>query len=144
MAIKGTKISHARFVVGPFPALTMASLAGGLRTSMYGRIARGLNVNDAPAKPLKPTYAKGKQRKGRSGLRDWIYKIRTLDRMSVLTATENRAVIGFDHPLAAAHAHFQNMRERQFGVSPTDRSALVSAVHETVRQGGVITVKQLA
>lgn len=144
MAFKGTKLSHARFVVGPFSADTMSTLGGVLKGSIYGRIARGQTVNDAPAKPLSSKYAKTKTSKGRAGIRDWMFQLQTLNHMNVLRANENRAVIGFDHPLAALHARWQNLRERQFGVSPKDNSVIAAAVHAAASHGGIVTVKRAA
>lgn len=144
MAFSGTKVSHARFVVGPFSANSMAGLAGVLQGSMYSRIRSGQNVQDQPARPLNKSYAKGKARRGRNPIRDWMYKAMTLDQMAVLTANENRATIGFTTPLANFHASLQNNREKQFGVSPRDRSVLVAAVHEIVKQEDVISVRKSA
>jgi hypothetical protein len=139
-----TKITHARFIYSPFSAETMSSLGGVLRGSMYARIAKGQNVTDQPATQLKPKYAAAKIRKGRAGIRDWMFQLLTLNYMNVLSASENRAVIGFSHPLAAIHAHFQNMRQRQFGVSPNDEGVIVAAVSEAARNGGIVSVRQVA
>ncbi|MEI9971037.1 MAG: hypothetical protein WDO73_02735 [Ignavibacteriota bacterium] len=111
---------------------------------MYERIAKGQNVTDQPATQLKPKYAAAKIRKGRAGIRDWMFQIQTLNHMQVLSATENRAVIGFDHPLAALHAHFQNVRERQFGVSPNDRNVIVAEVYAAAKNGGIVSVRKIA
>ena len=139
-----TKVTHARFVVGPFSSDQMSTLAGILRDSMRGRIQNGLNVNDQPAKPLKPGYASAKARKGGKPVRDWMMSGQTLRCMAVLSANENRAVIGFNNPIAARIAHFNNLRERAFGVSPMDRQMLVAAVNATVRQVKVVTVGKTA
>src|ERR1039458_454448 len=146
MARRGfqTKVSHARYVVGPFSSDQMNTLAGILRDSMRNRIQRGLNVNDQPAKPLKPAYAKTKQIKGKNAVRDWTMSGNTLRAMAVLSANENRAVIGFNNPVASRVARFNNLRERAFGVSPLDRQVLVAAVHATVRQARVVTVRKVA
>jgi hypothetical protein len=135
-----TKMARARFVVGPFSAAAMVERAGSLRDGIYSRIAQGINANDQPARALAPGYAKAKVRRGRNPVRDWRYQIVTLDHMNVLSANENRAVIGFSHPLAAMHAHFQNARERQFGVSPKDRDGIVTAVRVAAAKEHVVSV----
>jgi hypothetical protein len=139
-----TKVSHARFVVGPFSSDQMNTLAGILRDSMRGRIQSGLNVNDQPSKPLKPKYAKQKQTRGKPPIRDWTMTGNTLRAMAVISANENRAVIAFNNPVAAQIARLNNLRERAFGVSPRDRQVLVAAVNATARQAKFVTVKKVA
>jgi hypothetical protein len=139
-----TKVSHARFVVGPFSSDQMNTLAGILRDSMRGRIQLGLNCNDQPSKTLNPKYAKGKQAKGKQPIRDWTMSGNTVRAMAVLSANENRAVIGFNNPIAARIARFNNLRERAFGVSPHDRQILVAAVNATARQSKIVTVRKAA
>jgi phage gpG-like protein len=139
-----TKVSHARFVVGAFSSDEMNTLATILRDSMRDRIQRSLNVDDQPARPLTPKYAKRKEAKGKNPVRDWNLSGNTLRSMAVLSANENRAVIGFNNPIAGRIAHWNNLRERAFGVSPRDRQTLVAAVRATARQARVITVRQAA
>jgi hypothetical protein len=139
-----TKISHARFVVGPFSSDQMNTLATILRDSIRGRIQGGQNVYDQPSKPLSPKYAKGKQARGRNPIRDWTNSGNTVRSMVVLSANENRAVIGFNNPIAGRIAHWNNLRERAFGVSDKDRATLVAAVRATARQATFVTVRQAA
>src|ERR1019366_3702087 len=124
-----TAISHARFVVGPFSSDAMATLAGILRDSMRERIGKAMNANDQVSKSLSPSYAKRKVTKGKNPVRDWNMSGNTLRSMAVLTANENRAVIGFNNPIAGRIAHFNQLRERAFSVSPMDRRTLVAAVN---------------
>lgn len=139
-----TKVSHARFVVGPFSPDQMSTLAGILRDSMRDRIQRGVNVSDQSAKTLRPKYAKAKQAKGKNPIRDWTMSGNTLRSMAVLSANENRAVIGFNNPVAARIARYNNLRERAFGVSPMDRGAIVAAVNAMAHQAKVVTVRKSA
>ena len=48
------KITRARFVLGPFTAEDMLAIGNIVRDSIAARIGKGLNVEDAPAKALKP------------------------------------------------------------------------------------------
>lgn len=139
-----TKISHVRVVVGPFSSDTMATLAGILRDSMRGRIAQGLNANDQPAKELAPGYLKRKVAKGKKPIRDWTMSGNTMKAMAVISANENRAVIAFNNPIAGRIAHFNNLREKAFGVSPHDRETLHAAVHAAFQELKIVSVKRVA
>ena len=76
-----TKITRAWFVLGPFTAEDIHMLAIGnvVRDSIAARIGKGLNVNDAPAKPLKPGrsgrrgYPDYKAARGLQPFRDWFW-----------------------------------------------------------------------
>lgn len=139
-----TQLKHARFVVGPFSSDEMATLGGILADDIGSRIGRGLNVNDLPAKPLNAAYAKGKVRKGRAGIRDWFMSGNTLRSLRCLTANENRAVIGFNNPIADRIAHWNNLRERAFGVSPSNHAILGAAIQAMLRRVRVVTVRRKA
>jgi hypothetical protein len=144
------KITRARFVLGPFSSEDMLSIANTLRDSIAGRIGKGLNVNDAPAKALKPGrngrrgYPDYKRARGLQPIRDWFWTGRTMRSLKVKSASENRAVIGFVDPNADRVAHVNNLREKQFGVSPTDRQALNAAVLAVLRQARAIRVGRAA
>ena len=138
------KISRARFVLGPFTAQDMLAIGNVLRDSIAARIGKGLNVNDAPAKALKPGrsgrrgYPDYKAARGLQPFRDWFWTGRTMRSLKVKSASENRAVLGFVDPNADRMAHANNMREKQFGVSPKDRRALNDAVMATLRRSRVV------
>jgi len=144
------KISRARFVLGPFAAEDMLSIGNVLRDSIAARIGRGLNVNDAPAKALKPGrngwrgYPDYKRARGLQPIRDWSWTGRTMRSLKVKSANENQAVVGFVDPTGDRIAHVNNLREKQFGVSPKDRSALNAAVLAVLRQAGVVRVRRSA
>jgi len=107
-------------------------------------------VNDAPAKALKPGrngrrgYADYKRARGLQPIRDWFWTGRTMRSLKVKSASENRAVIGFVDPNADRIAHVNNLREKQFGVSPTDRQALNAAVLAAIRQVPVVRIVRAA
>ena len=68
-------------------------------------------------------------------MRDWTWSGHTLRCLKVLTANENRAAIGFlDETMpgrrqtASQIAFYNNQRERQWGVSPRDRQAVLVAM----------------
>src|SRR5690349_12314645 len=119
-----TKITKARFILGPFSAEQMQSIGQVMADTIIARIKSGNNVNDSASKALKPGYAKSKIRHGRAPIRDWYRRGLTLGSLKVKSASENRVVVGFVNPQADMIAHINNRRERAFGVSPNDRKAL--------------------
>ena len=144
------KITRARFVLGPFTSEDMLTIGGVLRDSIAERIGKGLNVNDAPARALKPGrngrrgYPDYKSARGLQPIRDWFWTGRTMRSLKVKSASENRAAIGFVDPKADRVAHLNNMRERQFGISPRDRKVLTAAISATLRRARVIQVRRSA
>ena len=145
-----TKVTRARFVLGPFTAEDMETIGGVLLESISTRIRKALSVNDTPAKALKPGrngrrgYPDYKAARGLMPVRDWVWTGRTMRSLKVKTVSENKAIIGFIDPNADRIAHVNNLRERQFGISPKDRSALSAAVLAVLRQARVIRVKRAA
>src|SRR5581483_5839740 len=137
------KITRARFVLGPFTAEDMLSIGNAVRDSIAQRIGKGLNVNDDPAKPLKPGrnghrgYPDYKIAHGLQPFRDWFWTGRTMRSLKVKSTSENRVVIGFVDPNADRIAHLNNLREQQFGVSPKDHLELNAAVLAVLRTGCV-------
>jgi hypothetical protein len=144
------KITRARFVLGPFTSEDMETIGGVLLESISTRIRKALNVNDTPAKALKPGrngrrgYPDYKAARGLMPVRDWVWTGRTLRSLKVKSVSENKAIIGFIDPNADRIAHVNNLRERQFGISPKDRSALSAAVRAVLRQARVIRIKRAA
>ena len=144
------KITRARFVLGPFTSEDMLTIGNVVVESIKGRIHKGLNVNDQPAKPLKPGrngkrgYPDYKAARGLQPFRDWFWTGRTLRSLKVKSASENRCVIGFVDPNADRIAHVNNIRERAFGVSPKDRQAIVAVIKAVLRKARVIQVRRAA
>jgi hypothetical protein len=136
-----TPIRRARFVYSPFTADEMHGFAQVLADSIRARIQSGENIYDQPAAPLKPGkpgrrgYPDYKSARGLQPIRDWTWSGHTLRCLKVLTANENRAAIGFldeakpgRRQTASQIAFYNNQRERQWGVSPRDRQAVLAAI----------------
>jgi hypothetical protein len=136
-----TVIRSARFVYSAYTATAMQAFAQVLTDSIRGRIQRGQNIYDQGAAPLKlglsdrRGYPDYKAARGLRPVRDWTWSGHTLRCLKVLTANENRAVIGFldetkpGRRLTASQiAHLNNRREVQWGVSPRDRQAVLAAI----------------
>lgn len=136
-----TVIRRARFVYSPYAAPQMQGFAQLLADSIRMRIQSGQNIYDQAVAPLKPGlpdrrgYPDYKVARGLQPIRDWTWSGHTLRCLKVLTVNENRAAIGFlDEALpgrkqtASQIAFYNNLRERQWGVSPRDRQALLAAM----------------
>jgi hypothetical protein len=119
----------------------MLGFAQALADSIRARIQSGRNIYDQPAAPLKPGkpgrrgYPDYKSARGLQPIRDWTWSGHTLRCLKVVTANGNRAAIGFlDEAIpgrrqtASQIAFFNNQRERQWGVSPRDRQAVLAAI----------------
>jgi hypothetical protein len=136
-----TVIRRARFVYSPYTAEEMQGFAQVLADAIRARIQSGQNIYDQPAAPLKPGkpgrrgYPDYKAARGLRAIRDWTWTGHTLRCLKVLTANENRAVIGFLNEAmpgrkqtASEIAFYNNLRERQWGVSARDRAAVIAAI----------------
>jgi hypothetical protein len=121
-----------------------------VRDSIAARISKGLNANDTPARPLKPGrngkrgYPDYKAARGLKPIRDWFWTGRTMRSLKVRSANENTATIGFIDPNADRIAHANNLRERQFALSPKDCKTLSSIVLTTLRQRRVVRICRAA
>lgn len=149
-----TKITKARFRWSPFTAMQMLDIADDTRKHIQNRIQSAVNCEDQPAQPLKENRFKYPEKKVKAGiepLRNWISPVRyprshvKLTRaMRVLRTNENRAEIGFIDPNSDRIAHINNQREKQFGVSPADRTNLVQKVKESVVTSGLVKTEKVA
>jgi hypothetical protein len=145
-----TKITRARFVVGPFPSETMQAIGQAATDSISARIRRGLNVQDDAAKPLKPGrngrrgYPDYKVARGLQGIRDLVWRGMTMRSLRVISAKDNEVRIGFDNPQAAQIAAINQNREAMFWFSPANKqliqrlvsAALANAEAVRARDGG--------
>jgi hypothetical protein len=133
-----TVVRRARFVYSPYTSYEMQGFAQVLADSIRTRIQSGQNIYDQAAAPLKPGqpgrrgYPDYKAARGLKPIRDWTWSGHTLRCLKVLTVNENRAVIGFlDEAMpgrrqtASQITFWNNQRERQWGVSPRDREAVL-------------------
>jgi hypothetical protein len=140
MAIFTTKITRQRLTLSPFSSETMTGIGNVLLKTIKTRIKSGTDVNDQPAKPLKGAkmryvaYSRQKENKGLAGIRDWTYSGHLLRAMKVVSANENRFVIGFIDDRSDKIAHLNNRGTRMFGISPNDTKALKTAVMEAFRK----------
>jgi hypothetical protein len=145
-----TKITRARWVLGPFTAEDMQTIGNVVLDSISSRIRKGLNVNDAETKPLKPGrnghrgYPDYKMARGLQPFRDWVWTGRTMRSLKVKSASENRVVIGFIDPNADRIAHVNNLREKQFGVSPKDRKNMSRGLLAVMQAKRILRVQTAA
>ena len=115
----------------------MLGFANVLNASIAARLDRGLDANDNPAPPLNPRYAKFKQRRYGSAIRDWKLTGQTRGSMKVLSAAPNKATLGFldgtrrgrRGSVTIAQVVALNQRiSRQYGVSPSDKAQVLRAI----------------
>ncbi len=105
---------------------------------------------DESAKPLKPGrngkrgYPDYKSTRGLQPFCDWFWTGRTMRSLKVKAASENRVTIGFVDPNANRIAHVNNLREKQFGVSPKDRLALRATVLAVLRRARTLRMAKTA
>jgi hypothetical protein len=144
------KITRARWVLGSFTSEDMLAIANVVRDSIATRIGKGLNIEDEDAKPLKP---------GRNGHRGYPdYKAargpNALPRLGLdrahhaLAQSKERQRkprrYRLYRPNADHIAHVNNLREKQFGISPKDRQAMAAIIRYVLRQSRVISVRKAA
>ncbi|MGQ9686622.1 MAG: hypothetical protein ACUVT2_10010 [Thiobacillaceae bacterium] len=125
------RIRKARFVVSPFTPEQMIEFGNALLADVNARLERGENVYDQPAKPLAEKYAKWKARKYPPAVRNLKATGRTRRGAKVISASENRAVIGFTDPVAEQRIVWNQRRERQWGASPRNLEHLRRVVAQT-------------
>jgi len=136
-----TVVRRARFAYSPFTAQEMQGFAQLLADTIRARIQSGQNIYDQPAAPLKPGlpgrrgYPDYKSARGLQPIRDWTWSGHTMRCLKVLTANQNRAVIGFlDEAMpgrtqtASQIAFWNNLRERMWGFSPNDRARVIPLI----------------
>ena len=153
MARFQTVVRRARFAYSPFTAQEMQGFAQLLADTIRKRIQSGQNIYDQAATPLKPAqagrrgYPDYKAAHGLQPIRDWTWTGHTMRCLKVLTATENRAVIGFlDEALpgrsqtASQLAFWNNQSERMWGVSPADRDKVIPLIYN---YRPVVTLQQV-
>jgi hypothetical protein len=144
------KITKARIVYSPFSSSEMVSIGTDLAGSIRDRISSGLNAQDQASKPLKGAkgkyvpYARQKQQKGLAPIRDWKYSGNTLRALKVVAANENSVKIGFSNPIQDRVAHFNNLREKAFGVSPNDRLAINKGIKKVLTEHPMFQMKRVA
>lgn len=132
-----TKITKARFVYSPFSGQQMAEFGQQVIESNLARWDRGIDANDSPAPPLSQRYA----RRAGSSIRDLNNTGRLRRAMKVLSANQNRAVMG---ALDGIHTRrvkgrsltfadvlrINNKRSRMWGISDSDKRALLEKMAE--------------
>jgi hypothetical protein len=120
-----TVVRRARFVSFGWNGPEMQQASDGLiNRGILPRVRAGLTIDDNPAPPLNPKYAKRKAARGLVPIRDWTFSGRTLRSLKTISAALNRAVIWFTDTETRKRAFFNNRRARQFGVSNHDRAVL--------------------
>ena len=93
-------------------------------SAQLSRIHEARNVDDEPAKPLTPIWAKVKAKKGLPPVRDLHYSGAMLSSLGVKEAEQNVAVVSVseaEKPKLAANQRI----DRMFGLAHSDREEVV-------------------
>ncbi len=122
------KTTRARFNESGLTTDAMIGIGESFIDSMFARWDRAENVYDVPAKPLKKGYAIQKSKLRRGNRRNLKLTGDMRAHVKVLSANQNRVVIGPTDSAMAERIRFNNMKDRQYGVSPKDKEAIVKAV----------------
>jgi len=132
-------LKRARIGTPGFSADTMLRFGNLLNNSIRDRFNAALDIYDNAAKPLAEGYAKYKQKGSTTGARrfspgDPIRNLRLTGQlqrsMKVLSASQNRARLGFVDPVSDNRMTLNQRRSNMYGVSPKDEQVLMKAVQE--------------
>ena len=140
----------ARFVYRPISAEQMAVIGNLVVADVVSRIRKARNVEDAPAKPLKPGrngkrgYPDWKAAHGLQPVRDLFWRGLTLRSIRVISAMSNEVRIGFDNPQAAGIAYINQSREPMFWFSPTNLTHIHDLVKQTVLTTELVRSRRVA
>ncbi len=122
---------RARFDLSPWSPTDFFKIATQVSTSITERIGKALDVNDAPAPPLKTErYKRAKERRGIDPVRNWKWSSHggaLLKDIRVTSASSIRAVISANSPQNIIKLRANQKRHRQFGMSPNNRRVFLEA-----------------
>jgi hypothetical protein len=137
----------ARFVYRPLSAEDMTTIGKAVIADIKARIHRGQNVDDNPAKALKPGrngkrgYPDYKTARGLQGIRDLVWRGMTMRSMRVISAKDNEVRIGFDNPQASMIAAMNQNREPMFWFSPGNRALIQRLVSEALSNAEAVRTR---
>jgi hypothetical protein len=126
---------RARFGSQPIDSGGMEKVGQTLLNNVDQRIGLGLTTRDVPANRLSPAYARKKSRLGKRPIRDWNMTGFLRNSLQVLQSIANRVVVGTNNVFATQRLNVLNRQDQMFGVSPTDRLAMLEAVRRVLRVG---------
>lgn len=129
MAFK-TTIKKARFKVTGYSPEQMAKLGTAVNESIIKRILQGRDIYDSQAPALSKNYALRKEKKGATGIRNLFFTGRTQRAMNVISAQQNRTILGITDAEAAKRVYINARRSRQYGISPTNRDVLTRTLKD--------------
>lgn len=89
------------------------------------RCARGMNINDRPAKPLSSRYRAKKARMGQPPIRNLMFSGSMLGALTVVEATNDRVTVGFTRQAELVKAQKNDARSPWFGLSKSDEAKVV-------------------
>lgn len=115
----------------------MNALGDALCVAMRARWAKGLNVNDTPARPIGVGYGRRKVRRGKQPIPDLNFTGQLVLALRVLSSEGGRCLVGFRDDRSIVKAYVNHQRRNQIGISPNDAAAVrplaVQFLQENIR-----------
>lgn len=122
-----------------------------LNESIFPRLDRAQDIYDQSAPPLKPGYQKWKMKRYGSGIRDLKASGRTRRGTRVVEAGQrggqnpySYVTLGFSDPVALDRIRINQLRARQWGLSPKDKEFIVGLVATKVKASYVTVIERVA
>lgn len=131
----------------PARPLKPGRISKGKIVTRYGRGGKVAWTDTVGGGRQLPGYPDYKVAHGLRPIRDWIGfvgSMRMLDQMKVKRVDQNGGVIGFVDANADRNAYLNNLREKQFGVSPKDKEALNAAALEELMAFAPVQLRKVA
>ena len=94
------------------------------------RLARGLNANDEPARPLSPKYVKQKQRAGLVAIRNLMLTGQLLASRRITSATDTSVSVEFTDDRDRLKAEQNDRIEQMTGQSPESKAAVLAELRK--------------
>lgn len=94
------------------------------------RWARGLDVNDQPARELSRGFTRRKLRAGKRPTADLNFTGRMLAAYGILNAAPGRLTLGFSDDASILKAYVNHQRRNQLGISEADARAVSPVVRD--------------
>jgi hypothetical protein len=98
------------------------------------RCARGVNVRDRAAKPLSSRYLQKKTRIGQPPIRNLMYSGSMLGALTVVSADQNRVIVGFTRQAELVKASKNQDRDPWFGLSKNDEGIVLNYAGQILNQ----------
>lgn len=134
IVLQPTRVPQWRARV-PWTEERMGRIAGAVERLQQERTLAGLDAQDRPVKPLAEKYKRRKQRLGKRPVRDMRLTGNMMGALATTELSDREFAVGFRGATPKKKAHFRQLFDGFFGISPGDAVGLdeeLTAVHEEV------------